>query len=149
MLGETRCASCHREHNEPAELVNRHQGLCADCHRDIPAAADLEPADDFLHAHPEFKISLLRPSTVNDDGIEWQVEHLLLSAAQGADRSNLKFDHAVHLNPDGIVTPDGRRTMDCGECHVPEPGGAAMLPTRLDDRERDSECAINKTAFGD
>ena len=142
VLGETRCASCHREHNEPAELVNRHQGLCADCHAALPAAAELAAAEDFLDAHPEFRISLLLPTTTADNSIEWNVEHRLLSEAQGADRSNLSFDHAVHLDPAGIVAPAGRRTMECAECHEPEPGGAAMLPIAMD--EHCSDChALN------
>lgn len=142
VLGETRCASCHREHNEPAELVNRHQGLCADCHADLPAEAELESAEDFLDAHPEFQISLLLPTAASDGAIDWNVEHMLLSEAQGADRSNLKFDHAVHLDAAGILTPDGRQVIDCGACHVPEPGGAAMLPVAMD--EHCSDChALN------
>ena len=142
VLGETRCASCHREHNEPAELVNRHQALCADCHVALPAGAELEPAEDFLDAHPEFRISLLLPTATTGNSIEWNIEHLLLSAAQGADRSNLTFDHALHLDAEGIVTPGGRRTIECAECHVPEPGGAAMLPIAMD--QHCSDChALN------
>ena len=142
VLGEMRCASCHREHNEPAELVNRHQGLCADCHADLPDDVELAAATDFLDAHPEFRISLLRPMKTADDSIEWSIEHVLLGAAQGADQSNLRFDHAVHLDAAGIVTPDGRRTIGCGECHIPEPGGAAMLPIVMD--EHCSDChALN------
>ncbi len=109
VLGEIRCASCHLEHNEPAQLVKRHQGLCADCHAN--SSADSAPAavTDFLDAHPEFEVSLL----------------------QAADESNLQFDHAVHLDAAGIVTPDGRRVVECAECHVPEPGGARMLPVSM------------------
>jgi len=69
VLGEMRCASCHLEHTEPPELVKRHQGLCADCHADIPADARLEAASDFLDDHPEFKVSLLLPA-VDADGNE-------------------------------------------------------------------------------
>ncbi len=142
VLGEMRCASCHREHNEPAELLNRHQGLCSDCHTDLPPGVELEAAGDFLDAHPEFKVSLLRPGETVDGNIEWSVEQVLLRTAQGADRSNLKFDHAVHLDTAGIVTPEGRRTMNCSECHVPEPGGAGMLPIAMD--EHCSDChALN------
>jgi len=126
VLGEARCASCHLEHNEPPELVKRHQGLCADCHEDLDAA-------DFLDAHPEFKVSLLLPTTTEDGNTEWNIEHLLMSEAQGADHSNLIFDHAVHLDETGIVTPDGRRVVECVECHVPEPGGARMTPISMDE----------------
>jgi pSer/pThr/pTyr-binding forkhead associated (FHA) protein len=133
VLGETRCASCHLEHNEPAQLVKRHQGLCADCHNDLPAGIELQPASDFLDAHPDSKVSL-KLSETNDDGeTEWVITHLRLADAQGGDRSNLTFNHKVHLDPDGIVTPDGNRVIECAECHVPEPGGALMKPIAMDE----------------
>ena len=102
VLGDTRCASCHLEHNEPPQLVNQHQDLCTDCHTD---------AGDFLDDHPEFDPA---PS---------------LAAME----SNLLFDHAAHLDAAGIVTPDGRRVVECAECHVTEPGGARMLPISMVD----------------
>ncbi len=95
VLGHTRCASCHLEHNEPAQLVNQHQDLCTDCHTD---------AGDFHDDHPEFD----------------------LEQTQSELESNLRFDHAVHLDSAGIVTPDGRRVVECAECHIAEPGGAGM-----------------------
>lgn len=109
VLGEVRCASCHLEHNEPPQLVNQHQALCADCHANPPADAVLDIAGDFLDAHPEFGVISM----------------------PAVEPSNLRFDHAVHLAKDGIVTPDGRRVVECAECHVPEPGGARMLPIAM------------------
>ncbi|MEL7184866.1 MAG: FHA domain-containing protein [Pseudomonadota bacterium] len=133
VLGTTRCASCHLEHNEPPELVNQHQGLCADCHNDLPDNVPLQPAADFLDAHPDFKLSLLLPSENDVGEIEWQTEHMRLADARTADRSNLKFDHSVHLVEDGIITPDGKRVVECAECHVAEPGGIGMLPVSMDE----------------
>lgn len=133
VLGDARCASCHLEHNEPPELVNRHQGLCADCHQDLPANTGIRPAGDFLVAHPDFRVSLLQPATSSAGGIEWRVEHFAQADATTADRSNLKFDHKIHLDKDGIITPDGKRVIECAECHVPEPGGARMLAISMDE----------------
>ena len=133
VLGEMRCANCHLEHNEPPQLVNRHQGLCADCHVDLPATVGLQPAGDFLDAHPDFKVSLMLPTARDDGSIEWAVQHFRLADAAGADRSNLTFNHKAHLDPDGIVTPDGNRVIDCAECHEPEPGGARMKPITMDE----------------
>ncbi len=127
VLGTERCASCHLEHNEPPQLVKRHQGLCADCHADLPDDVGLDSATDFLDAHPEFRATLLQPL-----GDEWQVTRVPLANAANADRSNLKFDHAVHLDPAGIITPEGRRVVECAECHVPETGGAGMQPVQMD-----------------
>ncbi|MDA0706250.1 MAG: cytochrome c3 family protein [Proteobacteria bacterium] len=111
VLGEVRCATCHLEHNEPPQLVNQHQALCADCHASSEAGGDLEIAADFLDLHPEFSISLL----------------------QAPEETNLQFDHATHLDAAGIVTPDGRRVVECVECHVAETGGARMLPISMVD----------------
>ena len=132
VLGASRCASCHLEHNEPPQLVKRHQGLCADCHDDLPDSVGLQNASDFLDAHPDFKISLLLPTVLESGETEWAVEHVVLADSATADRSNLKFDHAVHLDGAGIVTPDGRRVVECVECHRTEPGGARMEPISMD-----------------
>ena len=133
VLGEVRCASCHLEHNEPPQLVKRHQGLCADCHRDTLGEVGLENASDFLDAHPDFRISLLVPMIAPGGDTEWELQHLLLAEAQTADRSNLKFNHQVHLDETGIVTPDGRRVVGCIDCHQPEPGGARMRAITMDE----------------
>ena len=132
VLGEVRCASCHLEHNTPEQLVKRHQGLCADCHTALPDDVPLQSASDFLDAHPDFRVSLLRPERLDTGELEWNINHVDLAAAMTADRSNLRFDHKVHLAADGIITPDGRRVIDCGECHVPEPGGARMQAISMD-----------------
>ncbi len=138
VIGETRCASCHREHNEPAELVNRHQDLCADCHVSLPDNVDLQPAGDFLDAHPDFRVSLELPLPSERGDTEWTTEHIRLRDAVTANRSNLRFDHKVHVAEEGLLTPDGKRVIECAECHVPEPGGAKMLPVTMD--EHCSDC---------
>jgi len=132
VLGSERCASCHLEHNEPPQLVNQHQQLCADCHSNATVDSGLRSAGDFLDAHPEFQVSLLHPAA-GADGIEWYTERLELAVAATAERSNLLFDHKVHLGADGIITPDGTRVIECNECHTPEPGGAKMLPISMDE----------------
>ena len=109
VLGKIRCASCHLEHNEPQQLVNQHQGLCGDCHANTLPSATLGTAGDFLDDHPDFELD------------------------QSGQDSKLIFNHAVHLDESGIVTPEGRRVVECSECHVPEPGGAGMLAVSMDE----------------
>jgi hypothetical protein len=128
-----RCAACHLEHNEPPQLINRHQGLCADCHSALSEDVPLQNAEDFLDAHPDFRVSLLRPGLTTDGTTAWHTEHVALSESLTADQSNLKFDHSVHLDDGGVVTPDGRRVLECRECHQPEPGGARMMPISMDE----------------
>jgi len=138
VLGTVRCATCHLEHNEPPQLVNQHQALCADCHADLPATVGLQRAGDFLDDHPQFKVSLKRPTPLDDGSLDWQIEHLVLADVVDGDRSNLKFNHKAHLAADGIMTPDGKRVIRCSQCHEPEPGGVGMLPVSMD--EHCSEC---------
>lgn len=138
VLGEVRCATCHLEHNQPEQLVNQHQGLCGDCHADTPPEASLANAGDFLLQHPEFKITMLVPGAMADGSVEWLEFHAPIDEVRGTEQSNLFFDHAVHLDENGIVTPDGRRVVDCAECHVPEPGGAGFESIVMDDHC--SEC---------
>lgn len=133
VLGDARCASCHLEHNEPPQLVNLHQALCADCHDDLPPDVELQNASDFLDAHPDARVSLNLPGTGADGEVEWTIRHFRLADALTADRSNLKFSHKAHLDPDGIVTPDGNRVIDCAGCHEPEAGGALMKPISMDE----------------
>jgi hypothetical protein len=113
--------------------VNRHQALCSSCHTDLDEDVALENAEDFLDGHPDFKISLLQTSITEEGELEWNVNRLLISDAQGKERSNLIFNHAVHLDEAGIVTPDGRRVIECAECHEPQPGGALMNPIVMDE----------------
>ncbi len=133
VIGEIRCASCHLEHNEPPQLVNQHQDLCAGCHAELPPGVELQDAADFLDSHPAFKVSLLRPTALPDGGVEWLVEHVDLAKSADADLSNLKFNHQAHLDEDGIITPDGSRVIECGECHTPDPGGARMQAISMDE----------------
>ena len=132
VMGAVRCASCHLEHNEPPQLVKQQQSLCTDCHLHLPDDVALQAAGDFLDAHPDFNVSLLLPGATMQD--EWHVQHGSLAAAAGQDRSNLKFDHAKHLDADGILTPDGKHVMECAECHVAETGGAGFQPVSMDER---------------
>jgi pSer/pThr/pTyr-binding forkhead associated (FHA) protein len=133
VLGKRRCATCHLEHNEPPSLIKRHQGLCAGCHEHMPDDSGFEDAADFLDAHPRFKVSLLQPTAVDGGETEWNLKHVILSESRQADRSNLKFDHSAHLDEEGILTPDGRRVVECVDCHVAEPGGGRMKPITMGD----------------
>lgn len=129
VLGQTRCASCHLEHNEPPNLIDRRQALCGDCHAGDGEGfddLDLESASDFGTAHPEFRVSLLQPSGEGQEPVDWTSVRFALDGAAGRDRSNLKFPHAAHLDAGGLSAPEGSRVLDCGNCHVAETGGGLM-----------------------
>lgn len=132
-IEETRCASCHKEHNEPSVLVQRDQRECASCHGNLEAHTDgaltLANATDFAANHPEFKVSLLRDTAGE---APWTVERVELGAPALAESSNLLFPHDVHLAAEGIEGPRGDVTLQCGDCHQTDPSGAYMEPISME-----------------
>lgn len=134
-LEETRCATCHKEHKEPSVLVRSDQGLCGDCHGDLTdqstAAISLDDASDFEQHHPEFKLSMLRPSGGALD-MSWDIERRPVNDPGLVEESNLKFPHDLHLDEAGIDGPEGSVQMVCSDCHRPEVGGAYMQPVTME-----------------
>ncbi len=126
-LGEARCAHCHRDHNGQKGLIRDDQVLCDDCHKDLKTrsggASALADVADFGTAHPEFNVNL---PAWTPDGVFAPKRTVL---AQGLEeQSGLKFPHDVHLDPEGLNTPDGVRRLECESCHVADAGGAIMKP---------------------
>lgn len=131
-LDEERCAHCHKEHQGPrgALAFASDQQICSDCHVDIRKSAPvstLASASDFGDSHPQFKVTVVtNPELKTITRIE------LASAEPPKELSGLVFPHDKHLNPRGVVAPEGRRAMSCANCHTPEPGGAAMAPISME-----------------
>lgn len=94
-----RCASCHREHKGAKTTHRDDDRFCVDCHRDLGAhvpGTKTRNVSDFGAAHPAFNVA-------------------------ASARSNLKFPHAVHLDPAGVKSPaKGRVQLECGSCHQPD-----------------------------
>ncbi len=107
---ETRCASCHSEHHEPAALVRENPAVCVDCHGDLkavsPATRVTTRVTDFASGHPAFSVP---PREV----------------------SGLTFPHDVHLDEAGIRSATGDTVLGCSDCHVLEPGGARFRPLQM------------------
>ena len=141
---DTRCAECHRDH-KGAQMAPRAQEQCADCHRDVKivaADAKSEKATDFGTAHPEFRLSLMdadKPEVIR------RVRQGKPASPDMVERSNLKFNHKLHLDPDGVRDPEGKRdtagTLDaqgrrtilkCADCHQPNEGGRLMAPISME-----------------
>jgi len=141
---DTRCAECHRDHKGIA-MTPRAQEQCAACHRDVRgvrANATSEKATDFRTEHPEFRVTLIdadRPDSIQ------RVRLGTPAAPELIERSNLKFNHALHLDPGGVRDPDGKRdpagaltaqgfrtVLRCDDCHKPTEGGALMAPVVME-----------------
>ncbi|MEE8302169.1 MAG: cytochrome c3 family protein [Candidatus Tectomicrobia bacterium] len=126
-----RCANCHREHNAPVSLVRHDEGFCTNCHVDLPqvaSATELFNVSDFGDDHPEF-----RPTLISRSGDVDEITRVGLDANQGLrEKSGLRFTHEAHLKEEGIKSPKGRVHLQCANCHIPEPGGALMLPVDME-----------------
>jgi hypothetical protein len=128
----TRCAECHRDH-KGMQMAPRAQELCADCHVDVKNAAPSAQSHnvtDFFADHPPFRLSLIdadKPKAVR------RVRQASPRPADMLERSNLKFNHALHLDPQGIRDPQARRSvMNCTDCHVPDEGTRLMAPVNME-----------------
>ncbi len=134
------CQSCHKEHDGLDPIVLDEQAFCSSCHVRLRA---MEPetrvldVGDFGVAHPEF-----RPTVMTDPTVPTKVRISLADAPKLKEMSNLKFPHDKHLRrlgdaggtePGGIQHPQkGRIELSCQDCHEPEPGGAGMLPIKME-----------------
>ena len=114
-LANRRCATCHKEHHGDEYIVKRDQLLCSNCHGDLQrhaADSELEDAADFGDHHPAFSLTMLAatggPEGGSFDRWEWQALRLPQSSAELREKSNLKFDHKTHLDPEGVKAPDGQ-----------------------------------------
>ena len=139
---DVRCAHCHRDH-KGMKMAPRAQDQCVECHRDVHAiAADAQSAKvtDFKTEHPEFRLSLVdadSPDAIRRVG--------RATPGEMVERSNLKFNHKVHLDRRGIRSLDGiadagvprakegpRVVLDCADCHKLPERGDLMAPVTMD-----------------
>jgi hypothetical protein len=138
-LHDTRCATCHKEHNGTEYLVRQDQVLCTDCHAALRTRVetDLEDINDFEQGHAEFKPLLFtRGNSSPDDEHAW--DRISLSISSIKHETGLIFPHDVHLDDNGINSPTGERVLGCSNCHQTDAGGKYMLPVRME--EHCQEC---------
>ena len=135
-----RCASCHRDHKGPQGLVRQDSPLCTQCHADLKsrhADTALPAIADFTRDHPPFKLSMLVPGKTGSAAL---VRIAQDDKAALIENSNLKFPHDVHLTKkgaQGIRGPNGRITMECKNCHLPDETGTRFKPTTMKEHCQD------------
>lgn len=115
-----RCATCHKEHNEPTLLVISADTLCTDCHAEPDKLVDRIPHMKAVTAfdeqnHPAFEIALDRSRRDDDGAFVWDRHEVKLAGAE--ESSNLKFPHQLHLAGEKVKWADGE-AMGCGDCHT-------------------------------
>lgn len=140
-LAARRCAACHKEHGGAAAIVRRDGAFCTACHGSLTAAlgeqTGLRDVRDFAREHPEFRLTFLRPPS-EETGHAWTKARLAIDSAEAREQSGLKYNHKVHLEPEGVDTPEGKKRLGCGDCHRPDPSGVTMRPIGM--KEHCSEC---------
>jgi hypothetical protein len=132
---ESRCESCHHEHNEPSTLAHQDQRLCTDCHvklNVLKKQPELMNVGDFGTNHPSFRLSVLQ---ARGAGLETLWERVRIppnAASQTLENSHLKFSHTQHLDPKGMRSPEGKQVLVCDDCHRMSPSGKRMQPVKME-----------------
>jgi hypothetical protein len=126
VFDDIRCASCHRDHKDQ-KMAPRMDALCATCHADIrhvAIQATTESVTDFGADHPSFRVSPI-------DAHTGKIVRMRLDTAS-KERSNLKFNHKLHLDRVGVRSPAGRKRMQCADCHEPADDGRLFAPVSME-----------------
>lgn len=137
-LGEpSRCATCHREHNEPAAfIVNRADSLCTGCHAvsaEKFGSLELTPVSTFaLEAHPAFHAHLPKPALQPAGAGLLTVWRPSVEPVAGAtEQSNLKFSHAQHLDAARVLRQSDGGALGCADCHALSADGEHFRPITM------------------
>ncbi|NND66836.1 MAG: hypothetical protein HKN19_04535 [Halioglobus sp.] len=134
-FSDVRCATCHREHNEPTTMVRMDNWLCVDCHAEparFPKAEGMAEAHQFTpDEHPEFRIDLLVPKG-RGGSMSWVYEPRRLNEPGLKEQSGLKFNHDVHLNPAKVKNLQTNEALVCNTCHQLEADDEHFAPITMD-----------------
>ena len=123
---ETRCGSCHMEHNGDHGLRLKDADFCVSCHATMPALKSDSAILAVRHFadHPQFRISVKDSSG--------KVERVSLDdTAKAVDHAQIKLNHAVHLRA-GLRGPGGPTTLTCQSCHELDADFKRMRPVSFD-----------------
>lgn len=140
-LGPTpRCATCHREHNEPQTfLVESGDGMCVDCHGDPEhdfGTIEVDRVQGFgVERHPEFKAHLLVAAAAQaGTGSNYEWKTLVAELDKAKEQSNLKFSHQQHLDANQVLRRGDSQPMNCADCHRLEPDGEHFAPIKMEEQ---------------
>ncbi|MEL7468048.1 MAG: cytochrome c3 family protein [Pseudomonadota bacterium] len=137
-LENSRCASCHKEHNGGLEPTAVAETACFQCHSNIQSVSPnskFPNITDFDVDHPPFKLALVQTVEQADGMLEPQVQRVTFEPNKPLiEQSGLKFPHNKHLQAGGVKSPRGMEQLNCASCHEILPGGKLM---RTVDMERD------------
>ena len=142
------CADCHQEHRGHDALALVADRFCTRCHQSLETASKRTPQFaahvDSFSEHPEF--ALLRPA--DETSSEERPKRAFAEVVDGRwrDRTPLRFNHAKHLAPQGLLLLDGsRKKLACGACHEGQAHSGEMRPIRHD--RHCAKCHDNELQF--
>jgi hypothetical protein len=123
-LDKVRCATCHKEHNEPIHMTITADTLCSDCHEqpDWPDNKLAGVSGFGPLVHPSFAADMLVADPIaRGTGFvyDWRLETQPL--ADAVDRSNLKYPHDIHLDAEKVQDLTTGEALDCQDCHTLSP----------------------------
>lgn len=122
-----RCTTCHRDHKGAKPTHRDDDTFCVDCHKDLQGKskeAVAQNATDFARDHPPFRLSL--------PDAQGKAVRVRPGTQAITERSNLAFPHDLHLDPQGVKSPDqGRVKLDCGACHAPDASKRTFEPVAM------------------
>ena len=140
-----RCATCHREHNEPeSTLIITSDNLCTDCHtkHEVTSVqndtiAKVTGFGDGIH--PNFKVSLAKPPEDDPFNTELQWPVVRVATTSAVDESQLQFDHEKHTDQNRVSDLNGD-ALTCISCHAIEPSGEHFKPLSFESNCATSGC---------
>ena len=138
---DMRCGECHHEHR--GETRPRTQDAqCVACHAKIKKKHDktkLENIRDFSKDHPSFSLTFKTGHKDSDVVRIPQSDKTKL-----VEKSGLKFSHKVHLDKEGVSSPEGDTVLECRDCHQLDAAGTRFRPISMEKNCQQSGChALN------
>lgn len=138
---DMRCGECHHEHRgEVREGTQNAQ--CVACHGKIKkknGKTRLADIRDFSKDHPAFSLTFKTGHKDSDAVRIPQSDKTRL-----VEKSGLKFSHKVHLDKEGVSSPEGDTVLECRDCHQLDKAGARFMPISMEKNCQQSGChALN------
>jgi len=131
------CGGCHHEHR--GELRQETQGAeCVVCHANIKKNNDktkLTNIRDFSKDHPAFSLTFKTGHRDSD-----AVRILQSDKAKLIEKSGLKFSHKVHLDKNGVSSPEGDTVLECRDCHQLDDAGVRFKQISMEKNCQQSGC---------
>jgi hypothetical protein len=128
------CVACHPAHDGKARATRDNMAQCVGCHSQLTTpTADVK---DFARQHPAFELAIPTGKTVT--------RMRQGGPAMPAENAGLKFSHAIHLDKEGVSSPEGNTLLQCVSCHQPDAAGERFLPMTMEMTCQQSRCHKNR-----